>query len=212
MESRKEGRTENANKELNDIRVGINSRVRNVIGYCNSILSEKKVRDLHFSAVGGAIGKLVDTVEVLKIVNPGFYQINKIATVSYQTVDSQGRIINQKIYPKLEIILTLDEPKERGEGYQPAIKEKERVILLELLNRSKPIRKEGERMPGEYRQDRGNFASRGRRGFRGGQKGSFRGFNQRDRFGSRDETRPRGGFSRGGRRGSINGPRERRNY
>jgi hypothetical protein len=58
-------------KAVNDIRIGMGSRVRNIIRYCNSIIKEKNLRDLHFSAVGGAIGKLLDAVEVLKIVNPG---------------------------------------------------------------------------------------------------------------------------------------------
>lgn len=58
-------------KPVNDIRVGMNSRVRNVIKYCESIVKDNKLRDLHFSAVGGAIGKLLDTVEVLRISNPG---------------------------------------------------------------------------------------------------------------------------------------------
>ena len=59
------------NKELNHVRIGMGTRVRNVIVYCNSLLKEKNFRDLHFSAIGGAIGKLISTVEVLKIVNPG---------------------------------------------------------------------------------------------------------------------------------------------
>jgi hypothetical protein len=58
-------------KAVNDIRVGMGTRVRNVIVYCNSIIKEKNLRELHFSAIGGAIGKLVSTVEVLRIVNPG---------------------------------------------------------------------------------------------------------------------------------------------
>jgi hypothetical protein len=47
------------------------TRVRNVIVYCNNLIKEKNYRDLQFSAIGGAIGKLISTIEVLKIVNPG---------------------------------------------------------------------------------------------------------------------------------------------
>jgi hypothetical protein len=63
----------NEKKPINDIKVSMGSRVRNVIRYCNSILKENNLRVLNFSAVGGAIGKLVSTVEVLRIVNPGIY-------------------------------------------------------------------------------------------------------------------------------------------
>lgn len=70
------------NKSLNDIRLGQNTRVRNVIRYCNSIIKENNFRELHFSAVGGAIGKLVSTVEVLRIVNPGiFYLILRLLPI-----------------------------------------------------------------------------------------------------------------------------------
>lgn len=61
------------NKPVNDVRLGMGSRVRNVIRYCNSILKEQNLREIHLTAVGGAIGKLISTVEVLRIVNPGKY-------------------------------------------------------------------------------------------------------------------------------------------
>jgi hypothetical protein len=64
------------NKAINDVRLGQQTRVRNVIRYCNSIIKEQNLREVKFSAVGGAIGKLVSTVEVLRIVNPGKFQLN----------------------------------------------------------------------------------------------------------------------------------------
>jgi len=215
MESRKEGRTESP-KEVNDIRIGMNSRVRNVIRYCNFVLNEKKLGELRFSAVGGAIGKLVDAVEVLKIVNPGLFQVNKIATVSYQTVDGQGKTVNQRLYPKLEVLLTTTEPKDRTEGTQPRVDEEERKKLFELLN-SRQERSERPERPerSEDNQERprgrgrGGFRGRGRGGFRGGRggprgapRGGFRG-------GFRDGA-PRGGFRgapRGGPRGGFRGGR-----
>jgi hypothetical protein len=62
---------------------------------------------LHFSAVGGAIGKLVSAVEVLKTVNEGLYQQNKLATVSYQATDSKEAQNNQKLYPKMEVLFIM---------------------------------------------------------------------------------------------------------
>ena len=79
-------------KEQNDIRIGQNSRVRNVFRYYN---------------LGGAISKLVSAVIVLKTVNEGLYQQNKIATVSYQSPDSKEVQNNQKLYPKMEVILRI---------------------------------------------------------------------------------------------------------
>lgn len=169
MESRKQ-RTAEPPKEINDIRIGMSSRVRNIIRYCNSIIKNQAVRELHFSAVGGAIGKLVDAVEVLKIVNPGLYQVNKLATVSYQTVDAQGKVVDLKLYPKFEATLTFDEPKEKNEGYQNKLDDGIRTKLFELLN----VRPERE--PQE-RGGRGFSSGRGMRGTRGSPRGrgGFRG-------------------------------------
>ena len=105
-------------KEPNDIRIGQNSRVRNVVRYCNSLLKEKTYKSLHFSAVGGAIGKLVSAVEVLKTVNEGLYQQNKLATVSYQSANTKEAQNNQKLYPKMEVTLSLEDFKEKTDGYQ----------------------------------------------------------------------------------------------
>jgi hypothetical protein len=199
MDSRKE-RTPEAPKEINDIRIGMSSRVRNIIRYCNSIIKDQGVRELHFSAVGGAIGKLVDAVEVFKIVNPGLYQVNKFATVSYQTVDAQGKVVDLKLYPKFEATLSFEEPKEKNEGFQNKLDEGLRTKLLELLNAR------SEREPQE-RQGRG---TRGGRGFRGGFRGER---------GTRGTPRGRGGFrgrgnfeprGRGGFRGNRGAPRGNR--
>ena len=189
-------------KEPNDIRIGQNSRVRNVVRYCNSLLKEKTCKTLHFSAVGGAIGKLVSAVEVLKTVNEGLYQQNKLATVSYQSSDSKEVQNNQKLYPKMEVILSLEDFKEKTDGYQKKLDETERQKIYKIFN-EQPVR----------RGRRGGF--RGRRGF-GGRRGGFRGrrgfgFRARGfRGGNRGRplrgNRPRGmRGNRGGNRGANRG-------
>ncbi len=93
-----EGQTPNQQKKAqNDVRVSFNSRVRNIITYCNALLKENNFKTLNLSAIGGAIGKLVDAVEVIKVLNAGLYQVNKLGTVSYQTVDTKGNIQNQRL-------------------------------------------------------------------------------------------------------------------
>ena len=188
-------------KEPNDIRIGQNSRVRNVVRYCNSLLKEKTYKTLHFSAVGGAIGKLVSAVEVLKTVNEGLYQQNKLATVSYQSTNTKEAQNNQKLYPKMEVILSLEEFKEKTDGYQSKLDETERQKLYKLFN-EQPIRR-GRR--GGFRGRRGGF--RGRRGgFRARRGFGFRarGFRGGNRARPMRGNRPRGGIrgNRGGNRGS----------
>ena len=200
--------TTSNNKEPNDIRIGMNTRVRNVVRYCNSLLKEKTYKSLHFSAVGGAIGKLVSAVEVLKTVNAGLFQLNKLATVSYQSVDGK-EVKNQRLYPKMEVTLSLEDFKDKNDGYQKKLEEDERLKLYNIFN-EQPVRRSGPRRGfrgrrGGFRGRRGGF--RGRRGFRGrfrargaGFRRGNRGFRARGNRGtSRGPTR--GGF-RGGNRGT----------
>ena len=180
-------------KAPNDIRIGMNSRPRYVIKYATSILKEKNLKELKFSAVGGSIGKLLDTVEVLKVMIPGLYQQNKITSVAYQTVDSNKSVINQRLYPKMEVVLSTEEPKTKNEGTQEKMDEKLRAEIQKLMDSRKEEREKqrGAAPRGGYRGGRGGP----RRGnFRGGRRGAPRGGFRGNRGGSR-----RGGNFRGGR-------------
>lgn len=188
-------------KAANDIRISMNSRVRNVIRYSTSIMKEKNLRELKFSAVGGSIGRLLDTVEVLKVLIPNLYQQNKITSVAYQTLDSNNTVLNQRLYPKMEVILSYDEFKTKNEGTQDKLKEEERSKIEKIMNERRQQREK------EGRGKRGNM--RGRRGFRGRRRGfrgrGFRGGNRgfrNNRGGNRRGTNRRGGPLRGGMRGN----------
>ena len=169
-------------KEPNDIRIGMNSRPRNVIKYSTSVMDEKKLKELKFSAVGGSIGRLLDIVEVLKVLKPGLYQQNRITSVAYQTVDSNNTLLNQRLYPKLEVILSTEEPKNKTEGYQGQLEEDTRK---QIENAMKERRE-------KFEKNRGRGTGRGRgRGPRGrGRRGGFRG--RRGGFRGRRIMRGRG--------------------
>ena len=196
-------------KEPNDIRIGMGSRPRNVIKYATSIMEEKKLTELKFSAVGGSIGRLLDIVEVLKVLKPGLYQLNRITSVAYQTVDSNNQLLNQRLFPKLEVILSTEEPKNKTEGYQGKMDEKERKEIETILNKRKEQRENNKGT------NRGRGRPRGMRrgGRRGGFRGRGRGMGGRPRRGGRGSTRgaptrgrgtPRGSTGRGrGQRGST---------
>jgi hypothetical protein len=185
-------RKENA-KPVNEIRIGFQSRVRNIINYANVLLKENNFRSINLSAIGGAIGSLVNAVEVIKINNPGLYQVNKIGTVSYQTVDNQGSVQNQRYYPKLEVVLTLDEPKDAGVGFQDKLSEEERAKLLAVAQEKR--RGEEPSRGGEPRRGRG-IRGRGRGTFGRGRPPREEGENF-----SRGPSRPRGFGLRGRGRG-----------
>ena len=132
-------------KPANDIRVSFNSKIGGIVSYCERLLKENNMRDLNFSAVGGSIGTLVSVVELLKTIHPGLYQINRFATISYQSVEEGGKkeSENNRLYPKLEVKLTLDKPAKLTEGFQEKLDEEERKKLLDLHNKRR--KKEGRR-------------------------------------------------------------------
>ena len=162
-------------KPINDIRVSYSSRIGGIVSYCEKLLKENNMRELNFSAVGGSIGTLVSVVELLKTITPGLYQINRLATISYQSVEEGGKSDNQnpRLFPKLEVKLTLDKPAKPTEGFQDKLDEEERKKLLDLHNKRRDDRRNRSRRRGGFRGRRGGF--RGRRGFRG------RGFRGRGR-------------------------------
>jgi len=204
------GQRNNGPKELNDVRIGMQSIVGKVIGYCNLLLTEKSMRSIRFTAVGGAIGKLVNVVENLRIFHAGLYQSNLLSTVSYQAVDKQGKVFNERLHPKMEVHLSLDEPKDKTEGFQTKLNEEERQRLHDSMNaRREQRQQEGSRRGGE-RDGEGRGRGRGGRG-RGG-RGQFRGGRGAPRGAPRGEYQgeSRGeyeGESRGEFRGEFRGGR-----
>ena len=191
-------------KQANDIRIGFNSRINGIVNYCQRLLEENNIRELNFTAVGGSIGTLVTVVEVLKTLQPGFYQVNRLATISYQSVEEgkKSEVENQRLYPKLEVKLTLDKPSKAGEGYQEPLNEEERKKILDIQSKR---RQGGRSRRGGFRGRRGGF--RGRRGGFRGKRGGFRGRGRgRPNFGrgrppmrGRGRGRPMRGRGRGGR-------------
>ena len=197
-------------KAPNDIRIGMNSRPRYVIKYATSVMDEQKLSELKFSAVGGSIGRLLEIVEVLKVLKPGLYQQNRITSVAYQTVDSNNTLLNQRLYPKLEVILSKEEPKNKTEGYQGKLEEDKRKDIEKIMKERK------ERMEKNRGRGRGRgrgFRGRGRRGGFRGRRGNFRGRPRRgDSRPRRGDSRPRGrgaGNPRGRWRGNPRGNRGR---
>ena len=179
-------------KKTNKIRIGKNTRINNVLKYCYSLLKEKAFKTLIFSAVGKAIGKLVFTVEALKILNPGLYQQNKLSSITFQYTETEnkekkghdsrsGNSSIKNLCPKMEIILSLDDFEDKNEGYQEKLKEDERkkikAIFIKESIRKRTINafRGGRGFTGRLRfngrRARGGLRTRGynfmRRGFRG---------------------------------------------
>ena len=181
-----------AKKPANDIRVSFNSRIGGIVSYCEKLLKENNMRELNFSAVGGSIGTLVSVVELLKTITPDLYQINRLATISYQSVEEGGKseAQNQRLYPKLDVKLTLDKPSKTTEGFQDKLDENMRKTMLEIHEKRRQERRGFRGRRGGFRGRRGGF--RGRRGGFRGRRGGFRG-----RRPMRGRGRPMRGRGRG---------------
>lgn len=190
------------NKEVNQIKIGARTRVRNVISYALILFKERNFNEVVISAIGGAIGSLVNAVEVIKS-DIKVYQNNKISTVSYQTMDSNEKIIQERLYPKMEVVLSKEEPKNKNEGYQGMLGEEERKVVKEFMDKRKETR-ERTRNDGDYQRG-GRGMSRGGRGMSRGGRGMSRGNGYGNRGGDRGS--PRGGRGFGGNRGGRGAPR-----
>ena len=178
-------------KQANDIRVRYNSRISGIINYCQRLLKENNLRELTFSAVGGSIGTLVTAVEVLKTLIPGLHQVNRLATISYQSVEEGkvNEVQNQRLFPKLEVKLSLDKPAQIGEGYQEPLSEEERKKISENLNKRRqtrgirrgPPRRRFGAGPRRFRNGRNDRRGRGRNGPIRGRRPPMRGSPNRGR-------------------------------
>ncbi len=212
-------------KPENHIKIGIGTRVRSVINYCEILLKEKHLKEINLNAIGGAIESLIIVIENLKILHPGLHQNYLISTINSQTVDKLGKIVQQKLFPKMQVALSFNEPLEKNEGYQPPLSNQEREILFRKLNskNQRLSQTQIEVFRGRYRGDRGEiedvgfkpfrafrgprkrgFIDRGNRGYRRFGEGEFSNRSQRGFYRG---SRRRGGYSYLGQRGGYRGMR-----
>jgi DNA-binding protein len=168
-------------KISNEIRIGLRTKPKDVIAQCQKLIKEEKVKELHLSAVGNTIGNLVVAVEIVKSIFPELYQSSEFSTiparVNGKDKDKKPDAKPQKLYPRLEIILSL----EKKEGSKFTVTEEEKKILIDTLEKQKETFT-------KIRKFRRNFRNARRRVFNGRrQKLSFSaknsGFNNRRRIG-----------------------------
>jgi len=192
---------------VNHIKVSFKSSVKSLVNYAEKVLKEHNMRTLQFTAIGGAIGNLVMTAEVLKVLHPGLYQTNTLGTVVHQTLENE-KSVNERLYPKFEVEMSLDAPTKTTEGTQDKITE-------ELQKQIESFKATAAAKPREERPARGGRgAPRGRGGRgapRGGRGGVARGGRGAPRGGRGGVARGGRGAPRGGRGGyeqSYDAPRE----
>ena len=126
-------------KPENEIRIRFNSKTKDIIQECEKLIKEGKVKDIHLSAVSNTIADLIFSVEILKSMYPNLIQQNKFSTIPPRSNDNSKKKDDkpQKLFPRLEIILTISNEEVKKEGAISTITEEERKILIETLDKRK---------------------------------------------------------------------------
>ena len=174
-------------KVSNEIRIGLRTKPKEIIAQCEKLIKEEKVKELHLSAVGNTIGNLVVAVEIVKSLFPDLHQSSEFSTIPARSIekdkDKKSDTKPQRLYPRLEIVLSTEKLTEKKEGSQSKITEEERNILIETLEKQKEAFT-------KIRRLRRNFINTRRRVFNGRRKNppfsaKNRGYNNRRRAGFR---------------------------
>ena len=174
-------------KVSNEIRIGLRTKPKEIITQCEKLIKEEKVKELHLSAVGNTIGNLVVAVEIVKSLFPDLHQSSEFSTIPARSIekekDKKSDTKPQRLYPRLEIVLSTEKLPEKKEDSKSKITEEERTILIETLEKQKEAFT-------KIRRLRRNFINTRRRVFNGRRKNppysaKNRGYNNRRRTGFR---------------------------
>ena len=152
-------------KPSNEIRIKFNSKQKDILAQCEKLLKDGNVKDLHLSAVSSTIADLMVTVEILKSKHPGLSQQSKFTTIpprqnEKDKKDKKPEEKPTKLFPRLEIILTLND--EKKEGSAAAISEEETNVLIETLDKKKDAFKK-KKFKKSFRKNNRRLAYNGRR-------------------------------------------------
>lgn len=109
-------------KVSNEIRIGLRTKPKEIITQCEKLIKEEKVKELHLSAVGNTIGNLVVAVEIVKSLFPDLHQSSEFSTIPARSIekekDKKSDTKPQRLYPRLEIILSTEKLPEKKRRLQ----------------------------------------------------------------------------------------------
>lgn len=109
-------------KSSNEFRIGFKSNPKEVITECVNILKNDKNKELHLLAISSSIGEISIISEILKSIFPNLSQKNVFSVIyPFSKKKERNEEYKNRLYPKLEIILSLGE--------------KKKTLLLKLLKK-----------------------------------------------------------------------------
>ena len=139
-------------KSSNEFRIGFKSNPKEVITKCVNILKDDKNKELHLSAISSSIGEISIISEILKSIFPNLSQKNVFSVIyPFSKKKERNEEYKNRLYPKLEIILSLGEKKE-----DPSIKitEEEIKLLIDTYEKQKESFRKSRKSNKPFRRNR----------------------------------------------------------
>ena len=123
-------------RPANEFRIGFKSNPKEVITQCEKLLKDDKFKEIHLSAISSSIGEISIIAEILKYTFPNLSQKNVFSVITPPSTEKKKKADEnkKKLYPRLEIILTLGDKKEEPDT---KITEEEIKILIDTLEKQK---------------------------------------------------------------------------
>lgn len=120
----------------NEFRIGFRSNPKEIITKCEKLFKDDKVKEIHLSAISSSIGEITTISEILKYIFPNLSKKNVFSVITPPLSNKKKKSEEnaKKLYPRLEIILTMGE---KNEGSPTNITEEEIKILIDTLEKQK---------------------------------------------------------------------------
>jgi len=137
----------------NEFRIGFKSNPKEVITQCEKLLKDDKFKEIHLSAISSSIGEISIIAEILKYTFPNLSQKNVFSVISSPSTEKKKKVEEnkKKLYPRLEIILTLGDKK--GD-HSTEITKEEIKILIDTLEKQKESYRKSRNSKKAFRRNR----------------------------------------------------------
>ncbi|XP_020590466.1 ribonuclease P protein subunit p25-like protein [Phalaenopsis equestris] len=196
----------------NEIRITTQGLIRNYISYANSLLQERRAREIVLKAMGQAINKAVALAEILKNRIPGLHQDTSIGSVSITDV---WEPIEEGLVPlevtrqvsMISISLSSRPLNKNSPGYQSPLHVPQSKIqkyqqpqqYQQQVPRQTPAQYIDDSYGREHGRGRGRGRNRGRGGYGGygnyGGHGGYGGYEGYEGYGGYGNNQDNGGWN-----------------
>ena len=116
-------------QNMSIVKISTGTNVKNAIDYVIDLFINKKHESVKIIGLSQAITKVILIVEIIKTRIKNLHQINYIDCVIARDKFDCNK---SKNVPKIDVILTTKEPKEKGNGYQMPLNDEEFKKLCEM--------------------------------------------------------------------------------